>query len=794
MLTTGRLSSVIEPLEQRRLMAFADLVPSWGDKGVGPDVTVAFEQADGKVLAFDNGGSSSPSHLYRLNADGSPDTGFSSDGKITWATPIVAARQLDNGQIAIAYAYRRNNEQYNDKDDVIGYGVARFNRTGGLDTSFGQGGNNSATFKVTKVGQYVDVADVAITNDGATYLAATGHSLYLRTGGDQGFSSFVVKFDATGQLDNRFGTNGVVTLPRTLETSLRSGVARGIDTIALRDNDTLLIAGTEFATKTVRNKQYRYDETKFVGLSAYVTRLRADGTFDSGFGNGGTFSVGKEVPVDGVSSDGESAKLIRQPDGRLLLVTRAQGGVKILTLTAGGQAIKALNTPPADAVAGTGDLESVALLKNGNVAFTRQGVLFEARKTAGGYVVQAPRIPVDTTGEPISTDYGLGNLLALRDGDFLLGRYGATFKISPGDGRAPRADDIGGAGPFSISTTVAADYHYDFVPIDPLDAYYHDAAGGLKYRHRDAAGQWGAAETVDPSADAGTFVDGLRTSVVYVDGSTADLMFATRRKNGVWKRETIDSAGATGFYCNVVRPDADTLVVAYYDRTKGDLRLARRGADGVWKRQTIDSAGDVGRYAKLAIRPDGGLSIAYATNGGAGVRLAEQPAGGGAWAFTNLTAGTVAVGGLDVGYFSTYIDQEDTEPEMIRTTVAFYDADRSDLFVAYRPDTGRKFTLLHDKQKGVAGLDPHVLSGAGEVSFYDRGRNSVRTAYVLDDDTKATLVADAVPLVPRAGPMSAPVTRYTVPGLYLKTVARDYAADYAWVDATRDVLEIRSRV
>lgn len=147
-------------------------------------------QSDGKIIVV---GESNTEHFFvaRLNADGSPDGTWDTDG-VTEAGPAghadaeAVAIQSDGKIVAVGSA---GDAYTND------YAIARYNSSdGGLDASFSGDGIASQS-----VGNF-DVADsVAIQPNGSVLV------------GGQEFGSFAVtRFLATGVLDSGFTSAGVL--------------------------------------------------------------------------------------------------------------------------------------------------------------------------------------------------------------------------------------------------------------------------------------------------------------------------------------------------------------------------------------------------------------------------------------------------------------------------------------------------------------------------------------------------------------------------------------------------------
>ena len=794
------MPATFEALETRRLLAFADVVTSWGKNGVVDNVKVLAQQSDGKLLGA--GAAYDATTLIRLNADGSYDKSFSRDGQVTLAAGVDTVRQITGGKIVVAYHYFRHNKA-NEDDLIFGYGVARFTANGEVDPTFGNNGSIAAAFRESRIGEFPHFGGAAIDADGSTYFGVSSNYVYV-LGHVTTTSSFVLKFNAKGQRDASYGTNGVYALPSQLIPDAKNDFVRTIDGLDLTEGGgPLLVSGTEHRFNDPTDNEHYNDGT---AAASYVSRVTAEGKIDTMFATAGTYKIDKTILING-DDDTESAKVVRLRSGHVLLVTRISGRLRVLTLNARGKLITSLSGEQPESVVEFNDsIQFAKALPSGNLIVEAGSYnLFELRSTDHGYVAQAPRLPSDADGKPrTSAFYYPEAMVPLRDGSVIVTGYYDATKISTGDGLTPREDDIPFARQNSITTPGEADDD-DYINIPQLDAFFHDSRGGLKYRQRNTAGRWGAVETVDPSPNAGTYLSSAGNLVVYTDGTTADLKCAKRRRDGTWQIRTIDSGGATGLYCSLVRttpesnygepPPAETYAVAYYDRTRGDLRLAQRDSAGKWTTSTVESTGNVGRYAKLSRRLDGRLTIAYATSTTSGVRFAEQRGGkAGGWKFTDLAVNGVDVGGLDMDNFLTNNDPEPAGPSVLTTTVAIFDAKAGDLVIAYRPTETSPFTVVREKSTGTVGLNPHVSHFAeGVVSFYDKTRNQVRTVSVVDDDGTVSPKTDAVPDVASAGQFTNPIVSLADPSIYNSYAGGGYTSTYAWVDDA-GVLKVRGPI
>jgi uncharacterized delta-60 repeat protein len=155
-------------------------------------------QTDGKIVVagsaivvgnnnFRDGGFA----VFRYNADGSLDTSFGGDGKVT--TPIsnnyyydyanAVAVQPDGKIIAAGYGSRSG-------DGSGAAALVRYNPDGSLDASFGAGGK-------VFTDQVPPIYEIAVQPDGKIVAAGVGFT--------------ITRFNPTGALDTSFGTGGIVT-------------------------------------------------------------------------------------------------------------------------------------------------------------------------------------------------------------------------------------------------------------------------------------------------------------------------------------------------------------------------------------------------------------------------------------------------------------------------------------------------------------------------------------------------------------------------------------------------------
>jgi uncharacterized delta-60 repeat protein len=164
--------------------------------GKGDQANAVAVQADGKILvagfATSASGIDSDFALARYNPDGTLDTSFDSDGKVTTDLgtqsddALALAIQPDGRVVAAGVA----------GEDIA---LARYMPDGKRDPTFGNGGT-----EITDLG-FNDVATgVALTPDGKILIA--GYTIGAKLNND----FLLARYDADGALDTTFGTGGTV--------------------------------------------------------------------------------------------------------------------------------------------------------------------------------------------------------------------------------------------------------------------------------------------------------------------------------------------------------------------------------------------------------------------------------------------------------------------------------------------------------------------------------------------------------------------------------------------------------
>ncbi|HSE42162.1 MAG TPA: delta-60 repeat domain-containing protein [Acidobacteriota bacterium] len=236
-------------------------------------------QPDGKIIVAGFAVmSDSDFALARYNHDGSPDTTFSNDGKVTKdfvggpdAASAVAV-QPDGKIIAVGTATTTTTSR--------DFAIVRYNINGTLDNNFGSGG--------------IVMTDFGNTLDGAHAILVLPDAKILVGGGGAGNHFTLAQYNPDGSPDPTFGSNGYVTTPF-------AGFS-WINALALQPNGKIIAAG--FA-----NNGNNFDFA--------LARYESDGNLDLSF----SFD-GKALLHFGLADDG-AFDVLRQPDGKIVVAGRA---------------------------------------------------------------------------------------------------------------------------------------------------------------------------------------------------------------------------------------------------------------------------------------------------------------------------------------------------------------------------------------------------------------------------------------------------------------------------------------
>jgi uncharacterized delta-60 repeat protein len=239
-------------------------------------------QTDGKLVAAGSSNSGDfrfKFALARYNPDGTLDTTFGGDGKVTtrfattsFGEAFGVAIQDDGKIVAVGSSYLTHAK----------FALARYNPNGTLDTSFGGDGKVTTAFAARSD---AEAFGVAIQDDGK--IVAAGDSFL------QDRSKFALaRYNPNGTLDTTFGGDGKVT---TRFATRGDAEAFGV---AIQDDGKIVAGGDSIVS-----------HGKFA-LARYNLNGTLDATFDGD---------GKVTTAFATRSDAEASGVALQDDGKIVV-------------------------------------------------------------------------------------------------------------------------------------------------------------------------------------------------------------------------------------------------------------------------------------------------------------------------------------------------------------------------------------------------------------------------------------------------------------------------------------------
>ncbi len=260
--------------------------------GTGTDeINTLLLQPDDKIVVggFSFVGTSPAFALARYTANGSLDTTFHTDGKLSTligggADEINAvALQADNKIIAAGFTFGTNNIRNKD------FALTRYNSDGTLDTTFGNNGKVTTAIGSTASNGHDIINDISIQSVDEKIVAAGSYR-----NGSNGDDFVLARYTVNGTLDTSFGTGGLVKT--TINTNDET-----INALVLQPDGKIVAAGTSFTTGTAPN---HHDFT--------LARYNTNGTLDTSFGASGI----QKTPIDNGSF---AEAVVLQSDGKIVV-------------------------------------------------------------------------------------------------------------------------------------------------------------------------------------------------------------------------------------------------------------------------------------------------------------------------------------------------------------------------------------------------------------------------------------------------------------------------------------------
>lgn len=222
--------------------------------------------------------------VSRYNANGTLDASFGTGGKVFTAVgdgqfepyyyedPRGVVLQSDGKIVVMGFIFV-NGSGYK-------FGIVRYNTDGSLDNNFGSGGK-VITAIASNYGPSSDVNSMLLQPDGKIVLV-----------GSYNYDILLVRYNADGSLDSRFGVNGRVTY------STPPSIDGGLDSV-LQPDGKIVVAG-------------------YADRGSEIVRFNANGLIDPSFAANGIFKTESSFFV------GNSVAL--QPDGKIVAFGHASIG------------------------------------------------------------------------------------------------------------------------------------------------------------------------------------------------------------------------------------------------------------------------------------------------------------------------------------------------------------------------------------------------------------------------------------------------------------------------------------
>jgi uncharacterized delta-60 repeat protein len=266
----------------------------FGDTDLLSDIVL---QDNGKIIAVGTSENVQPGRINidfamaRYDSDGGLDSSFGNGGKVSTDffgnldQAFGVALQSD-GKILLAGV---TVVSLSDDD----FALARYNKDGRLDSSFGSDGKVTTDF----LGGFDDAQDVVIQEDGKIVLAGRA----LNPAVEQ--SSFALaRYDKDGGLDSSFGSGGKATTHFSDALPESSDAANAL---AIQADGKLVVVGSTIIGAVVRFA---------------VTRFNADGTIDPSFG------VNGKTTTDFFNNRDIAYAVTTQLDGKIIIGGIARNG------------------------------------------------------------------------------------------------------------------------------------------------------------------------------------------------------------------------------------------------------------------------------------------------------------------------------------------------------------------------------------------------------------------------------------------------------------------------------------
>jgi uncharacterized delta-60 repeat protein len=288
---------------------------------------------DSKILLAGRDFGQAGMALMRLNANGTLDTTFGSNGQVV--TPFQSNVVFTNG-VAVTSSGQILAAGFDGGHTVL---LARYNPNGSLDPMFGSGGKATTVLTSSGTNFHASVLALALQPDGK--FVVVGQQYWTLSTGGIFHEGMLLRYNANGSLDTTFGNGGVVTTVIPFGSSPNTtyaAVAIYPNTGAANDGKIIAVGSVSSVSGVTLSRAWA------------AVRYNANGSLDTTFGNGaGSVVIGNP---QGVPAGQYAWAVAIESDGKPIIAGGIGGPSQVARLNVDGSL---------DATFGNGGLVTTAI-------------------------------------------------------------------------------------------------------------------------------------------------------------------------------------------------------------------------------------------------------------------------------------------------------------------------------------------------------------------------------------------------------------------------------------------------